>query len=260
MTKKVTERDVEALTSIGLTKTQATIYLTALAHGMLSVLELSKKTGIHRQQIYEATEKLVEMGLLDATSKRNRKYIPARPGKLVEFGKERAEKLHEATNIVHTLLPQLEKFAVTGKQNKVVTRYYEGLPRLKDAYDDELRESKGLEALSLAGALEDMFEFFPEHYWDKWNKKFVKNGGTSRMLVNDSPEGRRALGHDPRYNRDTRLAKDLPLKINIDIFGSNVLMVSPYDALAIWIESRVIADSYRALFEALWGKAEIVKK
>ncbi len=260
MTKKVTERDIEALTSIGLTKTQATIYLTALTHGMLSVLDLSKKTGIHRQQLYEACEKLVEMGLLDATSKRNRKYIPARPGKLVEFGKERATRLHEATDVVHTLLPQLEKFAVAGKANKIVTRHYEGLTRLKDAYDEELHAAKGLEIFCLGGALEDMYEFFPEHYWDKWNKKYAKNGVPSKMIVHDTPEGRKAFGFDATYKRDTRVLKDFPLKINIDVFGSNVLMVSPYDALAIWIESRVVADSYRALFEALWSKAEKPKK
>lgn len=259
MAKKVTERDVETLTSIGLSKVQATVYLEALAHGMPSVLELSKRTGIHRQQIYEAAEKLVGMGLFDATSKRNRKYIPARPAKLVEFGKERAERLHEATNVVHTLLPQLEKFAATGKANKVTTKYYEGLERLKDAYADELRAAKGLEIVALAGALEDFYDFFPEHYWDKWNKIYAKSGVPSRMLVHDTPAGRKALGYDPVYKRDARVLKDLPLKINIDIFGPHVLMVSPYDALAIWIESRVIADSYRALFEALWTKADKAK-
>lgn len=255
MAKKVTERDVETLTSIGLSKVQATVYLEALAHGMPSVLELSKRTGIHRQQIYEAAEKLVGMGLFDATSKRNRKYVPARPVKLVEFGKARAERLHEATNVVHTLLPQLEKFAQTGKVNKVVTRHYEGLARVKDAYEEELHTSKGLEVLSLAGSLEDLYEFFPEHYWDKWNKRFVKQGSASRMLAHDTEEARKSLKQDPVYKRKTRFLQDLPLKMNIDVFGTTVLMVSPYDALAIWIESRAIADSYRALFEALWSNA-----
>lgn len=256
MTKKVTERDIDALVSIGLSKTQATIYLTALAHGMLSVLELSKRTGIHRQQIYEAAEKLVELGLLDATSKRNRKYIPARPAKLVEFGKQHAQKLDEAANVVHGLLPQLEKFAIKGKANRVVTRHFEGLARIKEAYEEELHASKGMEVLCLAGSLDDLYEFFPEHYWDKWNKQFVKNGSTSRMLANDTAEARKSLENDTVYKRETRFLKSLPLTTNIDVFGSIVLMVSPYDALAIWIESRAIADSYRTLFEALWSKAD----
>ena len=134
-------------------------------------------------------------------------------------------------------------------------KYYEGIDRVKKAYKDELEVCKNTEILSAAGSIDDVFKFFPENYWDRWNKQFVNQKSTSKMLVHDSDVARKTSRFDKEYNRETRFLEYFPLKVNIDIFKNVVLIVSYYDELALWIESKILADSCRILFHSLWKTA-----
>ena len=89
MKNTFSEKQLEILSELGLSRIQATLYLTSLKHGILSVLELSKITKINRQQIYAEAEKLVDLGIYELTRKQGRKYIPANPAKLVKVGEKK---------------------------------------------------------------------------------------------------------------------------------------------------------------------------
>ncbi|OGZ27558.1 MAG: hypothetical protein A2365_01690 [Candidatus Nealsonbacteria bacterium RIFOXYB1_FULL_40_15] len=243
---------------LGLSEIQAILYLTSLKHGILSVLELSKLTKINRQKIYEESEKLVEMGLYDITRKQRRKYISAVPMKLLKLGEEKINKTQETLKELSGIIPQLESMPAS-KKNKVVVKYYEGIGKIKEVYKEELEMAKNTEVLSLAGSIDDIFKFFPESYWEEWNKKFVKQGSKTRMLVHKSDAARETTGHDNDYKRETRYIDNFSLKVNIDIFGENVLLVSFYDEIAILINSQILSQSYRIMFETLWGMAKSFK-
>lgn len=252
------EKQLEILSELGLSKIQAVLYLTSLKHGILSVLELSKLTKINRQQIYEEAEKLVELGIYEITRKDRRKYIAANPAKLVKVGKKKIDETEEILTKLSSILPQFEALS-TPKKNKVVVKYFEGTPKIRGAYEEELEASKNTEVLSFAGSIDDIFEFFPESYWDKWNKKFIKHESRSRMLVHNSEAARKTAEYDKQYKRETRWLQNFPLKVNIDVFNHTVLVVSFYDDIAIWIESHMLAQSYRIMFNTLWELAKPFK-
>ena len=243
---------------LGLSKIQAILYLTSLKHGILSVLELSKITKISRQQIYAEAEKLVDLGIYELTRKQGRKYIPANPTKLVKVGEKKIGETEEVLAKLSDILPQFEAIS-TPKKNKVVVKYFEGLPKIREAYEEELGASKNTEVLSFAGSIDDVFDFFPESYWDKWNKKFVKYNSKSRILVHNSDIARKTAEYDKQYNRETRWLQNFPLKVNIDVFNNVVLVASFYDEIAIWVESNVLAQSYRIMFNTLWELAKPFK-
>jgi len=110
--------------------------------------------------------------------------------------------------------------------------------------------------LSFVGSVEDLYTFFPENFWNTWNARFVMQKNRSKMLVHDSKAARETAQHDASYKRETRSLSHFPLKVNIDVFGACVLIVSVHDQLATWIESPVIADSYRILFQTCWQQAK----
>lgn len=255
MKSKFTDKWVKTLLGLGLSRTQMMLYLASLQHGILSVLELSKITGISRQQIYEEAEKLVKLGLYEITRRQRRKYLPANPLKLLKMGRRRIEETEELLSELSSLLPQFEALSVP-KRNKVITKYYEGLDKIREAYEDELEVVKNTEVVSFAGSIDDIFQFFPESYWNKWNKRFVKNNSRSRMLVHNSDTARITAQYDREYKRETRYLHNFPLKVNIDVFNNIVLVVSFYDEIAIWIESHMLSQSYRIMFNALWGLAK----
>jgi sugar-specific transcriptional regulator TrmB len=244
-----------ALSEFGLSQNQTLLYLTSLKHGLLTVLELSKLTKINRQTIYDEAERMIEMGIYDKTRKKMRKYIPVSPESLPRIGQKKIEEMLNVIEKLSVVIPDLSTIAKPTKSS-VTVKYYEGLEKIKDAYANELHEAKGTEVLSLAGSIDDIFKFFPEAYWEKWNRQFVKSGGRSRMLVHESPAAVTTSKKDTSYRRETRYIPDFPLKVNIDIFADTVLIVSFYDATAIWIDSRILSQSYRLLFASLWSQAK----
>lgn len=249
------EKQLKALSDLGLSKIQAVLYLTSLKHGILSVLELSKITKVNRQQIYAEAEKLVDLGIYELTRKQGKKYIPANPANLIKVGKKKIDETEEILTKLSIILPELEALSKP-KKDKVIVKYFEGFPKIKEAYEKELEDSKNTEILSLAGSIDNIFEFFPESYWDKWNKKFVKYDSKSRMIVHNSDIARKTSENDKQYKRETRWLQDFPLKVNIDVFNNTVLVVSFHDEIAIWIESPILAQSYRIMFNTLWGVAK----
>ncbi len=248
----------DTLRSLDLTEQQILLYLTTVKHGVVSVLELSKFTGIHRQQIYTETEKLVGLGLLEVTRKDRRKFIAAKPAALVRLAEQKKSEAEHLITRIQEHIPLLETIALHNNPD-VTIRYYEGIAKIRDAYANELEMSRNVEGLCFAGSIDDLFRFFPESYWRKWNTQFVKQGSTSRMLVHYSSEAKRTASHDAVYGRETRSLEHFPMKVNIDVIENVVLIVSFYDEIAIWIESDMIAQSYRILFETLWPLAKPLK-
>jgi len=254
MSKDFTTKQLEPLLELGLNKTQGTIYLTLLKQGILSVLELSKLTGINRPQLYDETEKLLQLGLLEVTRKNRRKYIAANPSKLLKISKENISKAEGAYQRISAALPLLESIPKS-KNNKADILYFEGMQKIKEAFERELEECKNTEVLSFVGSVEDIYDFFPEPYWKKWNKTFVQQKSSSRMLVHYSKAAKETSKYDKEYRRETKYLDDFPLKINIDVFNDTVLILSPYDETAIWVQSAILANSYRIMFETFWKLA-----
>jgi hypothetical protein len=145
------------------------------------------------------------------------------------------------------------------KKDKVITKYFEDMPKIREAYEKELEASKNTEVLSFAGSIDNVFDFLPEAYWDKWNKKFIKYESRSRMLVHNSETARKTAKSDLQYRRETRWIENFPLAANIDIFNDTILTVSFLDETAIWIENRLLAQSYRIIFDSLWKFAKPFK-
>lgn len=253
--KKLSEKQTETLRNLGLSKSQISIYIASLEYGILSVLELSKITKISRQQIYDDTEKLIELGLLEITRKQGKKYIPAPASKLSKLAEKKIASLQSILFEINNMVPALEELS-TEKRNKVRVKYFEGLDKIKEAYEEELFSATNTEILSLAGLIDNVFDYFPEKYWEKWNQKFVQSKSTTRMLVHNSDIAKKHSLFDKAFKRETRYLERFPLKVNIDIFNNTVLIVSFTEQFAVWIDSEVISQSYRIMFNTLWYQAK----
>lgn len=249
------EEQLQPLMEFGLSRAQGILYLTSLKHGILSVLELSRYTGINRQQIYTEAEGMISLGIYDTTRRQGRKFIAASPSKLLRINQIRIQTAQESQKKFLDFVPELESLSST-KKHKILIRHFDGLDRIKDAYEEELVLAKNTEVLCFAGSLEHHFEFFSEAYWDSWNKKFAQQKSTSKMLAHESETARTTARHDSTYKRETRVLSQFPLKVNIDIFNNIVLIVSLEDETALWIESSASATSYKMLFNTLWQFAK----
>ncbi len=86
---------------IGLTKNEAKIYLTLLQEYPLTTGKICEKTMIHRRNVYDSTQRLIDKGLIyEIFDNSTTLYYPVDPGKLEQIITEKQTKLN-------TVLPEL---------------------------------------------------------------------------------------------------------------------------------------------------------
>jgi len=69
---------IDNLCSFGLTRIEATIYITLLSHGSMTGYEIAKETGISRSNVYNSLATLVEKGAAYTMQEEASKFIPVK--------------------------------------------------------------------------------------------------------------------------------------------------------------------------------------
>jgi len=228
--------ETKTLIELGLTKNESEVYLTLLELGPSLAGQISRKTGIHRRNIYDITERLIKKGLIGYIVKNNRKlFEAANPERLKEILSAKQQALEED-------LPNLNLLYKKTKE-KQETNFYKGIEGLKTVFQDQLSE-KNKEILIL-GASSSASEVLPFYF--KWyDKDRIKNKIKVRIIASDK------LKKIPLSE-----IKYLPAKyanpLAINIYGNKVAIIlwgkSP---IAIVIKQQEIADSYKKYFELMW--------
>jgi len=238
------ESEIRAtLEDAGLTPIEAKIYSTLVETGPLLAGDISKKAGIHRRLVYDATERLLTKGLLGKITKNNRKYFEAvRPDRLVEMLDERKERLKETVE-------QLNIRWHTAQEHQE-TLLYEGKQGLKTVFEDLLRERK--EILIVGTGLKS-YEMM-NHYFKWYDERRKKLKIPVRIIFEET--SRKSIPKVPLSQ-----IKFLPEKYigptAIDIYGDNVaLILWSEKPLALIMRNKEIADSYRNFFELMWKTAK----
>src|SRR3989344_4853867 len=125
----------KALNSLGLTETEAKVYIVLIKNGCSQIGLIAKNTGVHRRTIYDTMERLIEKGLVSYISQNNIKSFEAvNPNRLLDILKEREENIKSAL----TELQALYK----GTKEKKETLFFRGKESLKTVFDDQINIGK----------------------------------------------------------------------------------------------------------------------
>lgn len=112
----VEDEDIEALTSLGLTMLQAKVYLTLVESESATIKDISKDTGIARQDLYRITSELQECGLIEQiiTKPVMYKAIPLTSGISILLN-DMQRKRSESNKKVAKLIQRFKTKEVTAK-------------------------------------------------------------------------------------------------------------------------------------------------
>ncbi len=229
----------ETLEKIGLTKNESIVYLMLLKEGSSLTGEITKKTGIHRRNVYDITLRLIEKGLVGYIVKNNRKIFEAvNPKKLREILDEKSRILEENFDIMQQMF--------VGPKEKQETLFFTGKEGLKNIFEDQLKE--GNSEVLILGASKAASEIFPFYF--KWYDKDRVRKKIKVKIISGEKIGKVSMS-EVRYISGKF---DNPLAINI--WRDNVaLILWKSEPLAILIKNKEISDSYRKYFEAMWNSA-----
>ena len=235
------------LRELGLTNNEMRVYKMLLSEGASLAGKITQKTGIHRRNVYDCLERLIQKGLVGYFKENNRKlYSSTDPTLLRDKLKAQQDDLDQA-------LPAMLA-AYNAMHEKKETLFFRGAAGIKQVLQDQLLEKK--EILVLATSV-DVSEVV-KHFFARYQITRKEQKIPTRMLFDSQ---KRAAW--------TKLNKKLPLctvkfleEVNKSpmsqyIYGDNVaLIVWGVDPIAILIRQKDIAQGFRDNFEALWRHAK----
>lgn len=253
------------LRRIGLSEQEAEIYLVCLTLGSKTAKEIAKKTGLSLKATLSVMQGLLEKGLLAKHIQQQITYFNAvSPECLFDLISRRYQELESSRKILEDHLPQFESLMNPYSPIPKV-RIYEGLKGIERVMDDTLTASEPLRTYSNIDAWfthEDTKDYILRYAKQRvYNKKLPLRG-----IALDTPIARRYLEHDypviksnPQISRARWLPKDSGAfstetniydnKIAIACLGKNAL-------LGIIIESSLIAQTQKSIFDAAWNSQQ----
>lgn len=236
-----------------LTDLEIKVYLTSL-QGSLTIQQLAKSAGINRSGTYRIVENLINKGLLSRELKTSgQRIIAEHPKKVIQLLDKQQRNLRKKELAFQDVLPEILG-GYNIDEHKPQIKIYEGREGLTSAYNLMLEECENTDILALSGDLDEVYKVFPDKFWDEWNKKFLAEKNSARMIVNESKNARDFKKKYDSKQIQTKIIQNFKLKTDINIFNDKVLITSFKDGMATLLSSKAIADSYRILFETVWGK------
>jgi sugar-specific transcriptional regulator TrmB len=232
------------LEELGLSSTEAKVYIALIHLGSAHAGELTKKAGVNRSNVYDAVERLIAKGLVSfVISDKKKLFSPANPQRLKEILVAKEKKLDSS-------LALLEK-EFNSTRNQEDATVFRGKDGVKEVFEDVLREGKTLYAYGAESKFSDLFPI----YQKQWIQRRKESGIGIKMIFNERVRS--------RHKEDLGLieVKYLPEHYQFPsitlVYGDKTAIISWTDPIFVFsIKSKEVAKSNMNFFKILWDTAK----
>lgn len=242
--------DKQALKELGLTNNEVEVYLTLLQGGSISVNSIAEKSGLHRQAVYDALDRLLEKGFVSFVIKNNKKFFQGiHPKKVLDYLKEKEDKFK-------SILPELITLTQVPREDTVV-QVFKGKNVTRTVYKDIRKEfEKQSGEILISGANEKKFMDEDRIALEQHIKRLKKLKCTERILLEEG-DTFFVEGKQTKYKCVPKESfNPTPIFVYKNKLTTVILGNPNY---AIVIENKDLADSYRKQFNMLWKIAKKIK-
>lgn len=242
----------DVLEGLGLSPNEAKIYLALITLGKASVSQISIKANIHRRNVYDAINRLLEKGLLfQIFQKGENIYEAVNPEKLSELVIEKELSLNK-------IMPDLQKMYKKNPSEETAF-IYKGVEGFKNYMRDLVRVGEPVYFLG-AKALwftPNVPHYFLENFQKEMKKKKVKYYTIFDHQVKEKmPEAIKKVGGEYKI-----LPKEYSTPGVCDIFGDYVVTFNSVgvgnfgDEGTIFVmKNKDLAENFRIWFKFMWSK------
>lgn len=237
------------LEKLGLTKTEAKIYLLLLRLGSTSATPLIKKAELHRATVYDVLERLLEKGLASFVTKEGKRFYSAtEPERFEVILKEKEEEIQTQKKLLQQLKPELTALTAetpTHYPIEVLT----GKEGLKTAFEDVLRKGKTFYALGAQGN----FQKYHPQYQQIWHQKMVRARIKCRMIYAEKCRQLRTRTSPLLYADIRFIAKVYDGPMTTHFYDDIVLIVMwAEQPVVIRIKNKALVEHYKHFFNLIW--------
>lgn len=239
----------QILMEIGMTKNEAQVYLSLLELGSAKVVEIANKCKLHRPNVYDALQKLIEKGIVSIISKDSTKYYQASdPSMLDKVLKEKELKLQGIMPELYTLFNM--------KKTRSFANVYEGIGAVTKILEGLLRHNEVILVYGIPKVAPEMVKFFIMNF----HKRRIEQKIIMKHIYNFNAIERINMLNNMPYTEAKYTPSKVESLVATFICGNEV-------SLIIWTEIPKIiqiidkdaADSYRQHFNLLWNIAKVPK-
>jgi sugar-specific transcriptional regulator TrmB len=247
--------ETKTLEEIGLTKSEAKVYLALAEIGTSTTGKIAQKAGVASSKIYDILDKLQKKGLVSHVIRTGvREFEAAPPERIMMYLEEKESALKLEKQKAQKLIEQLKvKSTLVKAQDATIYRGMKGLKSVFYQCTDEMKSGEEILALGVPYRTDNVDKFFV-----RWNKFRENKKIRFRILFNENARGQRqALPEESSPLSEIRFMPEgviTPAAINV--FNDKVIIFpaeSGEDPLLILIRSKEIAESFRAQFNLLWN-------
>ena len=154
----------EFLMELGFTKNESKVYFSLLKRGSITAGQISSDTSIHRTNVYDCLERLIEKGLVNYIHKEGKKFYQASdPEKIKDILVEKERKFRE-------VLPNMLKLKKDMPQNDLA-EIHRGMKAFRMILYSLLRKKKSNSCLWYSKSCLDIHGGFHLHVSQDKNKK-----------------------------------------------------------------------------------------
>jgi len=239
----------ELLQKTGLSLNEARVYEALLYLGEANVNKISIKSKVHRRNVYDSLNKLIEKGLVSETFVKGEKlFKPIDPERLMEIIKEKetalGASLKDMKNLYKSVEPEVEAY------------FFRGIEGFKNYLQLILEQKQTVYFMGAKGFwLDPRLKHYLTHF-DKERKrlgiKFVHL--FDYEIKEQKQEILKIVGKPYKF-----LPKEYSSNTAVDIFGDYVITfvgVKPgelfEEPLQFVLKSKILADGYRKFFQFMW--------
>lgn len=248
----------ETLMNIGLSLNEARVYESMLQLGEANVNLISIKSKVHRRNVYDALNKLMEKGLVAEYVVKGEKHFRAtNPDRLQTILKEREDKLEK-------VLPELKvRFQTIRPEEQAYI--YRGIQGFRNYMQDILDVDEDVYCIGAKGGWFDpRLASFRARFYRELKKKKLH---AYHLFDHEMREHVKKTGMESPVHEHLSEARFLPQKYStnsaIDIFGDRVVTFTGLninklddDLVQFVLISRKLADSYKKWFWLMWDNCE----
>ena len=246
--------EIASLERIGLTKQEASVYVSSLKLGLSKASEIAQKSGVKREASYYILKMLQEKGFVSEVIKSGVKYYSAIPPKRILgiIDEEKARK----SEAIKELIPELESLQKIALERPKV-ELYEGSEGMKTAASIMIQKEN-----------QTIYCYFPEkilhfipYFHPQFRRKRKEKNVKMKVITEETEFMRQNLKkNDIDELRETRfnnsLIKGMDSAFYILSDGIIIIKANEKEQMGIYIKEQATSRLQRKIFEEMWASSK----
>lgn len=243
-----------SLKELGLTESEASLYITSLALGPTTIVELAEHLNMPRPNVYKVIAGLERNGLAKFSERKRhaRTFVVESPTVVLKKLREKREAVATLDQTLVGAMPDLLALYHQGETSTKI-KVLQGKDQWLKLFFQVLEETKGpIKYFGSADAFIGMISWETEKEWIAGR---LQRGIHINVLLTPGEDATTLGTNDAKEMRTTRIYRGESVTTGFMLFANKVIIWQPKAPLAILIEDEFIVQMLGSVFDMLWHKS-----